>query len=117
MGKINVLRSIKLIDRKAVQGTAGGDVLCQNMLRLIRKGLFTAALATENVVQNLGGRCIFILVVLHIVRFDVPVGLEKSGKFFTIIIAASQGRTTCMGVDCFCLFYDYWPFPEPFQPK
>ena len=56
-------------------------------------------------------------VVLHIVRFDVPVGLEKSGKFFTIIIAASQGRTTCMGVDCFCLFYDYWPFPEPFQPK
>ena len=63
MGQVNTGGRVEVVGWNGVQGPPGHHVLGQHLLDLLRKGLLVAGLTAEDVIQDLAGGFVLILVV------------------------------------------------------
>lgn len=87
MGQVNMRRGVEIIGGDGVQGPSGHHVFSQHLLDLLGKGLLVAGLTAEDIIQDLTGGFILILMADDLVAALTKVvgggaggGLEEGNR-------------------------------------
>ena len=99
MGQVNMRRGVEIVGGDGIQGPSGHHVFSQHLLDLLGKGLLVAGLTAEDIIQDLTGGFILILVADDLIPALTKVvgggaggGLEGGNRLGLLLAPFGAGQ-------------------------